>query len=487
MPLTRRARATSLATGVLLMMLAAMGAAIGVQPVYGQEDDFGGDEGGDVGEEEPMDEEAPPVDEVDTQDLEVTETAIYAHPVTDSLPKTVTESVPPQAVCVVRPELCPEGLRPVTGIFEDAIATMQDEAPSTPIAPVMDDSIAVSYFAGHDHYVSALKFDLPDVPEGEEVVSFQLYLPVAQPSGDFSSPAFRDVITSVMLTISDQDPAAFVERLVEALQNDPLETDNDFLRMEACALTQPFEPSDAPQTQDAEEDLPREEPFEEGELGEPAVDCLLGGTGVLDEDGEHWVFDLTFAVDAWASGENDNHGILISPAGVPNLAFGDPDSTTFAQIALDVTGATATLDTEEPPPPIEGLGDEPGLDEPMVDEPADAAAPNDFDDAPAPSDAPSNGQDLDSPQVADDPEMSDEPAGAEPVDEPATAAPETQATTPAASASPSPWTWLLVPVFAGGAWLVTRSLTAPVTAAAAGGNAGAMSRLIESRGGPTVA
>ena len=479
MTLTRRARATSLATGVLLMMFAAMGAAIGVQPVYGQDDDFGGGE-------DPMDEEAPSVDQVDTQDVEVTESAIYAHPIPDSLPPTVTESVPPQAVCVVQPALCPEELRPVTGALEEGIGTVQDEAPSTPIAPVQEDSIAVSYFAGSDHYESALKFELPDVPEGEEVVNFQLYLPVAQPSGDFSSPAFRDVITSVFLTISDQDPAAFVERLVEALQSDPIEQDNDFLRMEACALTQPFEPSDAPQTQDAEQDLPREEPREEGELGEPAVDCLLGGTGVLDEEGEHWVFDLTFAVDAWASGESDNHGVLISPAGVPNLAFGDPDSTTFAQIALDVTGATAEMDTEEPPPPVEGLGDEPGLDEPM-DEPADAAAPNDFDDAHAPSSQPSNGQDLDSPQVADEPEMGDEPVGSESVDEPATAAPETQATTPAASPAPSPWTWLLVPVFAGGAWLVTRALTAPVAAAAAGGNAGAMSRLIESRGGPTAA
>ena len=476
MTLTRRARATSLATGVLLMMVAAMGVAIGVQPVYG--DDFGGDEDG------LMDEEAPPVDEVETQDVEVTESAIFAHPITDSLPPTVTDSVPPQAVCVVEPALCPEELRPLTGALEDAIGTLQDEAPSTPIAPVQEDSIAVSYFGGHNHYESALKFELPDVPEGEEVVNFQLYLPVAQPSGDFSSPAFRDVITSVFLTISDQDPAAFAERLVEALQNDPLEMDNDFLRMEACALTQPFEPSDAPQTQDAEEDLPREEPHEEGELGGPAVDCLLGGTGVLDEEGEHWVFDLTFAVDAWASGESDNHGVLISPAGVPNLAFGDPDSSTFAQIALDVTGATGEMATEEPPPPVEGL-DEPGLEEP-ADEPADAAAPDDFDDSPAPSGQPANGQDLDSPQVADEPDMGDEPSGAEPVDEPAAAAPETQATTPAASPSPSPWTWLLVPVFAGGAWLVTRSLTAPVTAAAAGGHAGAMSRLIESRGGPAA-
>ncbi len=471
MTLTRRARTTSLATGVLLMMFAAMGVAVGVQPVYGQDGAMG--------------DEAPPADAVDTQDVEVTETAIYAHPITDSLPPTVTDSVPPQAVCVVAPGLCPEELRPVTDGLADGIGTVQDEWPSTPIAPVEEDTIAVSYFAGHEHYESALKFELPDVPAGEEVVNFQLYLPVAQPSGDFSSPAFRDVITSVFLTISDPDPAAFVERLVEALQSDPVEMDNDFLRMEACALTQPFEPSEAPQTQDAEEDLPRDEPHQEGELGPRAVDCLLGGTGVFDEEGEHWVFDLTFAVDAWAAGESDNHGVLISPAGVPNLAFGDPDSTTFAQIALDTSGATAEMDTEEPPPPIEGLGDQPSLDEP-TDEPADVAAPSDFDDGPAATSQPSNGQGLDSPQVANEPEMGDEPAGAEPVDEPATAAPETEATTPAASASPSPWTWLLVPVFAGGAWLVTRALTAPV-AAAAGGNAGAMSRLIESRGGPMTA
>lgn len=483
MTLTRRSRATSLATGVLLMLLAAMGVAVGVQPVYGQEDGLGGGDGDDgVGNEE-----APPADEVETQDIEVTETAVYAHPVTDALPPTLTESVPPQAVCIVAPDLCPEELRPVTDGIGGAIGTGQDEAPSTPLAPVDEDSIAVSYFAGHEHYESALKFELPEVPEDHEVTSFKLYLPVTQPTGDFSSPAFRDIVTSIFLTISDQDPAAFVERFVEAVQSEPVQADNDFLRMEACALTKPFEPSDQPQTQDAEEDMPRDEPRQEGETGPRAVDCLLGGTGVRDEEGEHWVFDLTFAVDAWASGESENHGLLIRPAGVPNLAFGDPDSTTFAQIALDVGGASAETETAEPPPPLDGLG-EAGTQE-SGGGPDQATSGGDFEEAPAPGGAPSSdGQDLESPQVADEPEMGDEPARSEPVDEPVAADSGTQQATPAGSAAPSPWTWLLVPVFAGGAWLVTRALTAPVAAAAAGGgNAGAMSRLIESRGGPSPA
>lgn len=477
MTLTRGRRGDStMLVGLLLMLFALMGAAVGVQPALG--DALGDDEGVE-------DDPAPSQDAVDAEEVEVTETAVYTHPLTDSLPPTLTDSVPPQAVCVVEPSLCPEELSPVTGGLEDAIATIQDEAPVSPVQPVAPETLAVGYVGGHDRYESAMRFELPDVPEGEEVTSFQLYLPVAEPTYDMSSPAFRDVVTSIFLTISDQDPVAFGERLAEALQNDPIDADNDFLRMEACALTQPFEPSEAPETQHRD-DMPRDEPFEEGGLGEPAVDCMLGGTGTLDEEGEHWVFDLTFAVDAWTSGEIDNHGVLISPAGVPNLAFGDPDTTTWAQMGLDHTQATAEVASEEPPPPLEALDDEPMLEDEPAQQPADTPDTG-GELGPAP-DASGPDAGADQPEVAEDPGMSDEPAASEPVQEgPAVASPETQQATPASSANPSPWTWLLVPVFAGGAWLVTRSLTAPVTAAAAGGSGGAMSRLIASRGGPTPA
>lgn len=476
MTLTRGSRASTLIVGLLLMLLAVMGAVATVQPALGQEapvgedDDAESEEGGDA----------------EREAIEVVESAVYAHPVTDSPPETVTSSVPPQAVCVVAPELCPEEAGTVTDPLEDGIASGQDEAPVSPVQPIPPETVAVSYFAGKNRYESALKLELPQVPEGEEVTSFQLHVPVAQPSGDLSSPAFRDVITSVFLTISDQDPAAFAERLAEALQSDPISTENDYLQMEACALTKPFEPSEAPQAQHRD-DIPRDEPFEEGELGPVATDCLLGGTGTLDEEGEHWVFDLTFAVDAWASGEAENHGVLISPAGVPNLAFGDPDSSTFSQATLDHTQATAAFETAEPPPPIEPM-DAPPMAESGGGEAQPPETGSDFDDAPAPSDSGDGG--LDDPAVADDPEMGDEPAASEPVDEPAVASPDQQQATPAASGpSPSPWTWLLVPVFAGGAWLVTRSLTAPVAAAAGGGagNGGAMSRLIASRGGASTA
>jgi hypothetical protein len=497
---TRGSRASMLLSGMLLMLLAIAGAAVGVQPAIGQEDGADEDPMADesMGDEEAIGEEepAPSEDEVDTQDLEIVDSAVYAHPLTDGIPPTVADSVPPQAVCVVQPELCPEELRPLTGLVEDLIGTTQDEMEVSPVQPLLPETIAVGYAAGHERYESAIRFELPDLPEDEEITSFQLYLPVGDITYDLSSPTFRDIVTSVFVMVDNQDPQRLAENLAdnlaEGLQGELLDLDNDFLRMEACALTQPFDPSEAPEVQHRDE-MPREEPFEEGELGEPAADCMLGGTGVLDEDGEHWVFDLTFAADAWASGEIDNHGLLISPAGVPNLAFGDPDSSTFSQASLDTVGAAAVVDTAEPPPPVGGLGDlddEMSLEDPgePADPPAqgeDLGAPDSFDDSGA------AGDDLDQPEVADSPDM-DEPAAAEPVDGktdegPAVASPAPEQATPAASGQPAPWTWLLVPVFAGGAWLVTRSLTAPVAAAAAGSSGGAMSRLIASRGGPTLA
>lgn len=470
MTATRTMPTRRLLTGLVLMLLATMGMAAGVAPALGQE-------------------EADSSADADQEPVEVTESAIYAHPVTDASPETLTGSVPPQTVCLVFPDACPEELSPVTDSIEEGIGTTQEEAPVSPVHPIPPETIAVSYFTGKDRYESALKFELPDIPEGEEVTSFQLHLPVAQPSGDISSPAFREAMHAAFVFISDEDPAGFGERLAEALQEDPIAIDNDFLRMEACALTKPFEPSEAPQAQHRDE-MPRDEPFsEDQELGPPAVDCLLGGTGNLDEDGEHWVFDLTFAADAWAANDAENHGVLISPAGVPNLAYGEPDHTTNAQVVMDHTEATATLETAEPPPPIEGFGDEPGADE-SDSQPSQPATPpetgDDLGQEPAPS-APSDGATGQQPEVADTPEAGDEPASSEPVDEPGVASPETEQATPAASPSPAPWTWLLVPVFAGGAWLVTRALTAPVTAAAGGGGGGAMSRLIATRGGATPA
>jgi hypothetical protein len=477
MTLTLQPRLRALVSGLALMAMALGGALVAFAPAAA---DIGGDEGG------------APGGDLEEDDLDVSESALYAHPYTEALPPTLTDSVPPQVVCVVQPDLCPEELRPATEAIGGGIEAAQDEAPVSPVQPVPEGAVAVGYFGGFDRYESAVKFELPDLPDGDEVVAFNVSFAQEQPTYDLNSPAFRDVVQAAMVAIGDQDPGVIAERLPGILaEGEPVEFDSDAIRMEACPLTEPFEPEGAPQAQHADE-MPREEAPDGEEVGEPAVDCMFGGTGTFNEDTERWEFDLAFAADAWASGELDNNGVLISPIGVGNLAYGDPDLTTNAQLTLDIEDVTVAYDTAEPPPPVEELDAPEALGEPEQSE--DMALEDDggsFDDAPADDGAGFDDGAADAPEVADDAAGGEDMDG-EPVDDPEVAGePELEQAAPA-SAEPGPawFVWLLVPTFAGGAYLVGNAMTASPLAAVAGSERpGAMSRLIASRGGggPTPA
>ena len=398
--------------------------------------------------------------------------------------------MPPNAVCVVVPELCPEELQPLSDGAMDLTGGIQDEMQVSPVQPIPQDTVAASYLGGHERYESAMKFEIPPVPEGEEVTSFRISLPMEQPSYDMNSPMFQDFFLAAFQFIGDQDPAILAERLPEVLQEDPIDIDADVMSMEACPLLEPFEPGGAPEASHSDE-IPRDE-----DTGEPLVDCVVGSGASFDEEAERWSFDLTFAAEAWSSGELENHGVLIRPTGGPNLAFGDPDTSTNAQIVLGTEDVTVAMDSAEPPPPAEPLGDAPGLPEDdFDDQPAESMAFEEdtggFDAGDSGADAGAGmgeAPDVDGPEVADD---MGAPEGGEPVDEPAVASPQLDEATPAGGPVDAPWwIWLLVPAFAGGAYLVTNALTAPVTAVAgssgqAGG--GAMSRLVSNGGGPNPA
>ena len=61
------------------------------------------------------------------------------------------------------------------------------------------------------------------------------------------------------------------------------------------------------------------------------------------------VLPKDFAARAWVDGTLANNGILLRPTGVPNLAFGDPDTSWFSQVALDGAGPyEASFATSEP-------------------------------------------------------------------------------------------------------------------------------------------
>jgi len=181
------------------------------------------------------------------------------------------------------------------------------------------------------------------------------------------------------------------------------------------------------------------------------------------EDGE-WVFDLTLAANAWTEGKMANNGLLLRPVLPPNLAYGDPDLSTFDQVVFYSPQSTTNpaqlpafiMTTKEKSKPVttsatrtvqsQVLGAQETFDETF----------GSIDDAMTPIDA--------GPAPAPEPE------------------PEVQAAIPALSGSPVTawWTWLLLPILLGGIFMTTQALTAeaaPVTTE----RAGAMTRLIEAR------
>jgi hypothetical protein len=493
MTIIARSRARALTAGVALMALSMGGAFAALTPTVAQADDAFEDDGddleGDDDFEDDGDDLGGPPPEAEELELEILETALYAHPATDVLPPTLVGSgVPPNAVCAVQPEFCPDAREPISDAVMGATGTVQDEMEVSPVQPIPPDTLAASYLGGHERYESAMKFDLPPVPDGEEVTSFRVSLPMEQPSYDMNSPMFQDFFLAAFEFIGEQDPGILAERLPEVLQEDPIEIDSDVVGMEACPLLEPFEPEGAPQAAHADE-IPRDE-----ETGEPLIDCVVGSGASFDEETERWSFDLTFAAEAWSSGELENHGVLIRPTGGPNLAFGDPDTSTNAQVVLGTDDVTVAMDSAEPPPPAEPLGDEAGLppaEDDFDDQAADGMAFEEddggFDDAGGDAGAGmGEAPDVDGPEVADGEMGAPEEGG--PVDEPAVASPQLDEATPAGGPVDAPWwIWLLVPAFAGGAYLVTNALTAPVTAGApvTAERGGAMSRLVSrGSGGP---
>ena len=466
-----RTRHVRRSLGTLAMGAALFAGSVGLAPALAQE----------PGPEE----EAQPPAAAGGSALEIEASTLYVSPTTDSIPPTLRNQFPPEAVCVVQPDFCPESSEPVRKGVVDAARTVNENEPASPVQPVPSDTAAVSFLGGQTRYQTAIKFAVPDVPAGQEIISFTVTVPQSQPSYEAGSPAFRRAVLAVFETIGPQDPAVLADGLAAALEEDPAEVDPELIGIEACPLLSEFTPGGAPQAS-PDTDLPQRE---EGDTKVVDVDCIFG-TNAMRAEGDNWVFDLTFTAAAWASGELENHGLLLRPIGAPNLAFGDPDTSTTAQVALDLTEVTAAMETAEPAPPVEGMsadGFPPaevadsgfgggGFDDGGFD---DGAGFDDggFDDA---GGGFADAGDFEETPLSEDGEAT---PGAE-VADPASGAPQATGV-PAGNEGPAQpwWVWLLVPVFIGGAYVTTQALTGAAaggTAAAVGG--GALSRLMARRG-----
>ena len=422
-----------------------------------------------------------------------------------------TKQFPPEAVCLVQPTACffPEGggdpsaplpTGSITGAApsEDCardtgglgavgntltceidqamrgfLTTLAENDEGYPPAdPVQPDTLPVSVAFGQPNYRSAVDIELPSIPAGDQVDSFTMVLTEEQPTYSNESPAFRQAVLAA-LTCASENEASPIGRCTqeefEKIANTCPDTEDGVpclvydkhLTVEACPII-----SDWEGTESQDEDTL------------PEVDCLYSavGTPVTTDDGTFWVFDLTFAAQAWYAGDIAENGLLLRPGAAENFAYGDPETTYSKQVTFANVVQAAVTSSEAPPAP-------PPFSAPSFDSGSSGSFGSDTGSfgsggfsAPA-SSTPMSSPTTSTP-MADSPAVSDTP-----VEQPATAGEEQPVTLAAGTPLGQPtspwWLWAMVPMFLAGAWLLSRSLTETAVAGAATRGGGAMTRLLE--------
>lgn len=398
----------------------------------------------------------------DAQPLTVESTAHWTYPVSDALPRTLTSEFPPGVVCIVAPQLCPEDLAPVGELVTGAVGTVTENEPNPPADPLQPGDLPVGVVGGAEHYEAALKFETPAVPSEHEVDSFVLVLEQTQPTFHTSSPAFRQAVLATLTCARECDEDQFNK----IMEKQPVES--AVLGVEVCPFTEPFD-------EGASQSPPDDQP----------VDCIFGANAEPLDDGT-WLVDLTFTAQAWQSGELENHGVLLRSTGAPNLAYGDPDPTTSAQVTFSPAVAAASSSSPGRSAGTTGTGGTgtSGFGGDTGSSTTGSSSESGF------ASAPSGGVSSESfsPPASSTPEES---AAAPQIAEPPVATGDGQntgsETAPVAgvldetdSAGSAWWMWLLVPLFAAGSWMTAQSLTAEATLGSTRERTGAMSRLVAS-------
>lgn len=415
--------------------------------------------------------------EQEPKPLEITRQAYWARSLGHVPPNVLVAHFPPTVVCLVAPDFCNSPLAPVLQGIDAQVVANQPETivpgggPADVLAQVMvggEDHLPTGVIAGARRYLSAVRFELPTIPSGHRVDRFELVLtPVSDFTFHFDSPGFRQAILAILRGIQTEDPGAFQQEFEKVgSDNHPMVNDEVPLGVEACPIVEGVawdegSNQDAATAPERDNDERRTNAEGESELLPKQVDCILGANSKI-EDGK-WVFDLTLAANAWAGGRMPNNGVLLRPVLPPNLAYGDPDLSTFDQATFFSPKSTDVpedapqyvMATEEDSEPVR-LGTSQTVQPQVL-----GAREETFTEVFGSVDQP-----------------------ATPLDAPArAAAPSTQGgLVPALSGTPVTewWVWMLLPLFLAGAYLISQALTAEPAMAFAE-RSGAMTRLIEAR------
>lgn len=261
--------------------------------------------------------------------------AVFAHPASDGIPKGVFGIANPSLICIFAP--CPPEASEVIALISDPLGATQDvHGQATPVQALPEDSIAVSLRFGAREFESAIRFEVPPPPSGQQYQRFEVVLPQADPTFHTSSPTFRDAVNAAFILVRDEDPEGAADRLMQGLTNQPI--DQQVLEVRACPLRVAFTPTESPSVAQSA-DIPRDE------FGAIDMACQFGAFGVYDDAGS-WSFDLTRAANAWSSGELENHGLMIMPVRTNFVGLGDEDPSTNAQVTFPDLAVTLRTLTE---------------------------------------------------------------------------------------------------------------------------------------------
>ncbi len=286
--------------------------------------------------------------------------AYFTRPASAAAPPLLLDGFPPSTACLVAglagfPQACGEDIADVSdqlGLGDGLPVPVTPD--SQVVQPVAPDTLPIGMAAGEERYSSLLQFPLPDLPEGQEFAKIELLMRPDGVSYAAESPAFRELVLAAISQVSDQDPEQFTNVLADVASGETAAVAEAITGIEACPVTETWNGGDA---QDAGADGQRV----------PEVDCLIGTTGEFDPSNGNWVFDITFAAQAWTTGGISgepipNEGILLRPLGAENLAYGDPDLSTNWLVSL-ADGEAADEDLRPrlrysvapAPPPVEPI------------------------------------------------------------------------------------------------------------------------------------